>query len=348
MGRTSIMPNIQPRLVVNVEIVGQSSPRWQGANSEANRVENNRRLSEARADAVKNVVEKTLRKALVGRDLTFQYDVSYPDDTHIPDHTVVIGSSGRGQSDSIVAARGDKRNNDQKYRRVDVTIRIAQELQQNVPRRVESTMQHSAKTRNWFISVAAGVTVADVAAGSLLFVQLRNEYGQTASGQAIVGGVGFGATVIPGFDKGAKAGASFGDEAAFTTTDPVTFDAFDGAGLNYTSASAALYFGYEVDRLGFFNLGPGAMNISVGGPSVGAQLGASVMSGNGVLWLNNLPPNYVIKTYSHAAFDRIKLPWLGEHKVALFFATGSFDLLVDDRVNLGDALDQTVKDIVGG
>src|SRR5579863_2016118 len=119
-----VMPSIAPRLVVNVEIVGQASPRWNGANSEADRVENNRRLSVARADAVKNVVEQTLRKALVGHDLTFKYDVSYPDDTDIPDHTVVIGSSGRGEWDSIVAAGGDKRNNDPKYRRVDVRIRI--------------------------------------------------------------------------------------------------------------------------------------------------------------------------------------------------------------------------------
>ena len=58
------MNDITPRLVVDVQIVGQASPRWRGASSEADRIENNRRLSENRAAAVKAVVERTLKSAL--------------------------------------------------------------------------------------------------------------------------------------------------------------------------------------------------------------------------------------------------------------------------------------------
>jgi hypothetical protein len=273
------MNDITPRLVVDVKIVGQASPRWLGANTEADRIENNQRLSENRAGAVKRLVEQNLKNGLAGMNLTFQYDLSYSDDSTIPDKSVVIGASGRGQSDAVLAAHGDKRNNDPQYRRVDVQIRIAQQLQEDVPRRVVTTYKQSTKTDFWYVSVAAGVTVAAVASVSLLFVQLRNQYGQTAVGQAIVGGAGIGLSVVPGFDKGAKAGASFGDETLFYTSYPVGFEAFDGVGIRYTSASAALFAGYEFDYLTFYRLGPGAAHLSVGGFNLGAQLGASASSG---------------------------------------------------------------------
>lgn len=307
------------RLVADVQIVGQASPRWRGAHSEADRIEKNQRLSENRAAAVKRVIEPTLKHALARMNQTFQYDVSYPDDSAIPDNTVVIGASGLGQSDAILAAHGDKRNNDPNFRRVDVRIRIAQQLQENVPRRVVSAYKQSTKTRFWYVSVAAGVTVA---AGSLLFVQLRNQYDQTATGQAIVGGAGIGFTAVPGFDKGAKGSASFGDETPFYTSVPVGFEAFDGAGIRYTSASVGLFVGYELDYLTFYRLGPGAAHLSVGGVNLGAQIGASAISGNGVLWLDHLPPDYVIKNYARTEFETYKSSWISDHKVSLFFPTG--------------------------
>jgi hypothetical protein len=211
-----------------------------------------------------------------------------------------------------------------------------------------STSTQSTKTTHWYVSVAAGVTVAKEASGSLLFVQLRNQYGQTAVGQAVVGGVGVGFTGVPGFDVGAKATASFGSETPFTTSYPVGFEAFDGVGVRYTSLSVGVFVGYELSYLTFYGLGPGAAALSVGGVNLGAQIGASGSIANGVLWLNNLPPNYLIKNYSRTDFDRYKSSWISEHKVSLFFPTESFELLVDDRVKLGDALDMTVKDIVGG
>jgi hypothetical protein len=348
MVETSAMYGVTPRLVVDVGIIGQASPRWRGANTDADRIENNQRLSESRATAVKSIVEQTLKKALASMNLTFQYDVSYSDDSSIPDKTVVVGTSGRGQSDAIVAAHGDKRNNDPQFRRVDVRIRIAQQLQEYVPRRVISTYKQSTKTTIWYVSVAAGVTIAAVASGCVFFVKLRNQYGQTASGQAIVGGAGVGYTAVPGFDKGMKASASFGDETRFFTSYPVGFEAFDGVGVRYTSAAAGVYVGYEFDYLTFYGLGPGAASLSVGGINLGALLGVSATTGNGVLWLGSLPPNYEIRTYSRTDFDRYKSLWVSEHKISLFFLSGSFELSVDDRANLGNMLQMTAKDVVGG
>jgi hypothetical protein len=340
--------DITPRLIVDVQIVGQASPRWQGANSEAQRIENNQRLSEARARAVMLVVKRDLNKALASMRLKFQYNLSYADDSATPDNTVVIGTSGRGQSDAILAARRDRRNNDPQYRRVDVRIRIAQELQEFLPRRAVIAYDDPTDTEFWYVSVAAGITIAAVASVSLILVQLRNQRGQIATGQAVVGGGGFGATLVPGFDVGLKAGASFGPETSFYTSNPVGFKAFDGVGVEYASMSAGLYFGYEVSRLTFYRLGPGAANISVGGPNLGAQLGGSLSFGNGVLWLNEVPPNYVISSYTQTDYDRYESSWLSEHRASLFFPTGSSELLVDDRANLGDALDKTVQDILGG
>jgi hypothetical protein len=83
------MGSYDPQLVVDVEIVGQASPRWRGAASEADRIENNQRLSDARSKAVETLIEQTLKKSLAPADLTFQYNLSYPDDASVPDQTVL-------------------------------------------------------------------------------------------------------------------------------------------------------------------------------------------------------------------------------------------------------------------
>ncbi len=334
-----------PQLVVDVQIVGQSSPRWASATSEGDRVANNQRLSDARSQAVERLIEQNLKKALAPANLTFQYNQSYPDNSSVPDQTVLVDASGRGQSESVLAAHGDRRNNDPKFRRVDVRIRIAHRLQEDVPRRVVRQYQRSSKTKHWFVSVAAGVSIAYVVSGSLLFVKLRNEYGQTAVGQGLIGGAGIGVSLVPGFGKIPHASASFGHETAFHTDVPVGFEVFDGIGINYGSVSVGLFGGGRVALLSFYKLGWGAKFIFLKGLTLGAQAGAQIADGNGVLWLDSVPPDYVIQRYSRTEFDRYKSLWVTDHRTAIFFATGSAEVLVGDKLKLDDVLVKTVTDV---
>ena len=339
------MGSHDPQLVVDVQIEGQASPRWRGAASEAERIENNQRLSEARSNAVEKLTEQSLKNSLAPADLKFQYNLSYPDNASVPDQTVLINASGKGQSESLPAAHGDRRNNDPNFRRVDVRVRVAHRLQENIPRRVTHNYEQSTRTRFWYVSVAMGVSAADIAYAALLFVKLRNQYDQTAIGQALVGGAGVG-TGLPSFGKRIPhASAGFGGETSFYTDVPVDFSAFDGIGIRYTSASAGIFLGYKLSWLTFYGLGEGAASISMRGASLGAQFGGQLATGNGVLWLDSVPTGYVTQSYTQTEFDTYKSLWVTDHKAALYFATGSADVLADDRVTLGNMLTQVAKDV---
>lgn len=342
------MGDFTPRVVVDAKIVAHASPRWRGAKSEVDRVDKNQQLSVGRGDAVKQLIEQKLRKALAGSDLTFNFDVTYPDETAIPDNTVVIGSSGRGQTETIVAAKGDKRSNDPNFLRADIRVRIAHELQESVPRRVLHRYEQSTRTRFWYVSVDAGVTVGAVASGSYLLVKLRNQYSQTAIGHAVVGGAGVGFTGIPKFDKFISASGSFGDETSFVTTNEVDFSVFDGIAIRHTSAKAGVFLGGELAWLTFYRLSPGAASINVSSVSLGGEFGASASTGNGVLWLDKVPPAYVIQTYPTTEFDLYKSQWLAEHKLSVFFPTGSTTTLLPTSVTeLDKFLSKAAADIHG-
>jgi outer membrane protein OmpA-like peptidoglycan-associated protein len=344
------MSDVTARLVADVQITAHASPRWRGAKSEQERIARNQELSLRRGDAVKRLLTERLREALRGTNIKFEYDVGYVDESAIPDQTVVVGSQGRGQSESIVAARGDKSNNDPNFRRVDIRVRIAHELQEQVPRRVVNHYKHPTRSQFWYVSVAAGVTAAAVASVSYLIVKLRNNWGannQTATGHAIIGGAGVGFTGIPKFNKVLAASASFGPEASFYTTYDVDFDVFDGIGIRYTSAKAGIYFGYERGYLTFYGLGSGAESIDVSGWSGGGEWGASMSTGNGVLWLESVPPNYEIRSYTTTEFDLHKSQWIVDHETSVYFMTDSADLLPDGTKELNAFVAKVVRDLRG-
>jgi hypothetical protein len=119
------MGDMYKQIVVNCMITAHASPRWKGARSEQQRVANNEQLALQRAEAVKKIIEQKLRNKLQDYSLKFLFDQTVSDEDSLPDNSVVIGALGRGQRDSIVAAKGNRSSDDEFYRRVDIDVRIA-------------------------------------------------------------------------------------------------------------------------------------------------------------------------------------------------------------------------------
>lgn len=89
-------------------------------------------------------VKADLTKELGKYRLKFLENVSYADNTQ-PSDTVVIGSVAMGQRESLLSAGGNKTNDDAKYRRADVTVRIARSTQDAMPTKVERRYERSTK-----------------------------------------------------------------------------------------------------------------------------------------------------------------------------------------------------------
>ena len=110
----------KPRsFALRVRIVGYASPRWRGAKSatEADRL--NFALSSKRAQAVQTTVEKLLRDKL-GANVKIDYAVSQMEPTNPPG--IEIGSYGAGSVDALNTAQGNRQDNTEIGRRVEVMI----------------------------------------------------------------------------------------------------------------------------------------------------------------------------------------------------------------------------------
>lgn len=110
--------NTPQSFALRVTIVGHSSVRWRSARSGQQAMSRNHDLSTRRADAVRELVEKELRKKL-GPSFPIEYAVSSVDSR--VKSGVTIGAHGEG---SIQALRQGKGRNDdsQSDRRVEVKI----------------------------------------------------------------------------------------------------------------------------------------------------------------------------------------------------------------------------------
>jgi hypothetical protein len=104
---------------LKVRIIGYASPRWKGAKSAADADRLNFDLSKKRAQTVENFVEKELR-ARLGEDINIRYSTSQMEPRNA--QGIEIGSHGAGSSDALTAARGDRTDNSQIARRVEVMI----------------------------------------------------------------------------------------------------------------------------------------------------------------------------------------------------------------------------------
>jgi len=327
------MGHVHKKIVVNCMITAHASPRWRGARSDQQRVANNEQLALQRAEAVKKIIEQKLRNKLADYSLEFYFNQSVIDEEGLPDNSVMIGAIGRGQRDSIVAARGNRSNNDELYRRVDTEVRIARKIEEDIPTEVVHRYKQPTRSKFWYVSTSAGIGLHVGAGVNVIFVELRNLY-QKATGIAYASGVGVGLSgighLISTMSKTellrAAASASFGDEASFSTDREVGWSDFHGRRIRYTSASIQIVFGGEWSYLSFSNMGKGAQSIPVGGLSIAADASLSASTGVGLLYLFDVPADWVVQRYNATEWHTHTSRWITSHSLPIRFATGSSDL----------------------
>lgn len=309
---------MSPRLhlTVDCKIVGHASPRWRSASSENQRVGKNEALSLQRANVVQHAFEAALTKELAGFSLKFLHDVSYSEDTQ-PDRTAVIGTEARGQRDSLVAAGGNRANDDAKYRRTDLTVRIARATQDSMPTKVEHRWGHTTKTKNWYVGVGASVSGGEGLVGAIARLKLRNMWDQEAEGNIYVGGAGIGSPIN-------LVVHSWSDDASVVTDRDVGFDDFHGCHVRYTSGGVTIIVGRSWSYLTFWGLGPGAASRSVGGWQAGVEVGASF--NDGILYLDRVPRDYLINTYTATEWNAVRSDWTTKHTLASYFADAESSL----------------------
>ncbi len=281
-------------------------------------------LSIQRAAAVKAKFEPELRKALKGYAVDFKYDMTPANDDVFSGTAVVIGTSGRGQRDSIVAAGGNKFANDPRYKKVELSVRVAVQTTENHLTRVRRRFGYVSTTTHWSVSVAGGIGFYVGASCGYLLVKLTNMYHQEAVGSAYVCGPGVQAT-LPDLDFGRlAASATFSDDTDFTTEDAVDFVDFDLRRIRYTSATIGLFAGYNWSYLSFSNMGSGAQHIKVGGVSLGgADIGLSATTGVGLLKLHTVPPDYVVDTFDVNKWETTTSDSSARHTLTTYFPTES-------------------------
>lgn len=249
------------RTLVQVRVIGHASPRWRGSRGDTEADQRNAALSEARAQAVREAVERHVRDSLAGREVDIRYDYSVADPRAEPGG-VVLGTESRGSRETLgEAGKRGRAANDSEMRRVDVIVDLTAYRDTTVFTEHEDTVRRSAATRDWSIKVGFSVGAQAVGGIQYFYFHLRNKLtDKTMYGHGYVGKLG-GAVE---FSLGAS--VSWGDATDFTTKSPVNFSDFEGAQVQTTSAGLSLgIIGYESATMQF-NVGGGwSSSIDTGG-----------------------------------------------------------------------------------
>ncbi|HEX6938861.1 MAG TPA: DUF4157 domain-containing protein [Longimicrobiales bacterium] len=313
-----------------VRIVAHASPRWRSARSAADADRRNLELSRRRAEAVRRAVEAIFADHFGGASVPVDVTVEEQ-----PPGTIGVESEARGSRDTLVEARGDRSDDAQERRRVDVIIESSQRISgmagASRPARMRST-----DSRFWYVSVDMSAGASIGAAGSLLVLTLTNaSTGQSMHGKVWAAGGG------PKARIGTSA-SIWSDPTGFSTDTPVNFADFEGRWVRYTSVGLNMFIGYEKAYISFIGLGSGAQSIDVGGWNTGTVgVGGAVVAGK--LSLDGPPPPRYVPIKGS---DRTTIPYerteRGEDVYTVLFATQS-DVLSDIEM---DILDSFIASVV--
>lgn len=314
-----------------VQIIAHASPRWRGAQNAPDADRRNLELSQRRAEAVRWEVENLLAQHL-GTGASVDVDVTVVDE----DDTVGVKTEARGSRDTLPEARGDRFDDAQQRRRVDVIVDSSQRVS-GVAEAGRPLLTLPTASKFWHVSVDLEAGGAVGAAGSLLTLTLTNDRtGQTMEGRVWALGGG------PKASIGASA-SIWSDPTGFSTDAPLNFSDFDGTWVRYTTLGINLLFiGYEKSYISFVGLGSGAQSIDVGGWNTGtAGIGGSVVAGKLSL-VGPYPPTRIPIEDS----DKVSVPYerteSGKDVHRVLFATESATLS-DLEV---DVLDSFIASVV--
>ena len=206
-----------------IRVIAHASPRWKGAPDakEADRL--NLELSQRRARAVGQAVEKRLTKLLpTGSTTTVEASAD------LNEGTVGVEEEAHGSRDTIKEARGNRKDNAKERRRVNVYVSSSQDVLGEAPASKEAEFQPTSSIF-WHIAVnVSGGAGEGVGAGFLAVALTNDKTGETMTGH-VVG-------VTEGFSGPfpASASASFSDATGFSTKKPMNFEDFQNTLVLYT------------------------------------------------------------------------------------------------------------------
>lgn len=248
---------------IKVSIVGNASPRWRGVSAaEADR--SNQQLSIQRAEVTKAQVVAELRRRF-GAGIEIQFDVSNA--SGVSGGAVQVGSYGEGSRRTLEEAGGNRNNNADYSRRVEVAIEMVtakgQLVQQSLPPAVIS-----AETRFWYVSIKEIHVAAIAGAVGEVVLILRNSLsGKKMLARAKLYGGGINSTLTSG-KKAAQwrgVGADLASmfltkypEASFSVNQEIGFRHFDRVLIRLEKVEAKLGYGATLIYMTMLGFGPGA------------------------------------------------------------------------------------------
>ncbi|HET9979416.1 MAG TPA: DUF4157 domain-containing protein [Ktedonobacterales bacterium] len=298
-----------------VHIIAHASPRWRAAQNAADADRRNLDLSKERAEAVRGAVE-TLLARYYPAGVSVDVDVVVDEE----EGTVGVMTEARGSKDTLKEAGGNRSDNAQQRRRVDVIVDTSKVIEGGAMAS-RPPLKTPTASKFWHVSVDMTAGGAFGLAGSLIVLTLTNDRsGQTMTGKVWAGGGGPKASIGTG-------ASVWSDPSGFYTDDEVDFQDFEGVWVRYTTIGASLFIGYSASYISFMGgFGSGAHSIYVGGASVGTVgVGGSVVAGPLSLDTPYPPTMLPIK-----GTDTTAIPYerdeRGEYKHTVYFATGSANL----------------------
>ena len=324
-----------PQLTVKCQIVGHSSPRWRSAPTDTQRVLSNENLSRQRADALMSEFRTALSRSLGQYQLKFIENRSYAEELQ-PDQSMVIEAESMGQRQSLRDAGGDRTNDDAKYRRCDLLVKIARSTQDEMPTKIVEKSLRSSRSHFWYASTGVGASV-DVGFGvGFMRIKLRNNLGDSAEGSVASAGGGLGL-------KYAFSAINWSDEASFYTSRDVGFGDFHGVRVRYTNAGLVIGIGYARSYLTFYGMGPDASSQHVGGWTTGLQ--ASLDISEGILVLDTVPPDFAIERIDMTRWNMIRSDWITQQNASVYYDNNQWNLLPRQRNDVATFAAKVAQDI---
>lgn len=264
---------------VVAKIVGHASPRWRQPGASKRDVLN-LALSRQRAEVVQVELESLFAGVLPETDAQCRSSV-------VDEHDgISYGVEARGSKDTLGEAHGDHELDEQRLRRVEITVEVQRVVRgvnrQSSSRTREVTPRVYDASDRWRVRMLLGGGVHAVLGGSAYLAFLTNEAtGKTATCSFVGGGVGAGDKSK--YTKGGSAVPTvdtFDSGTSFRTNRLVTFDDFQNTPARIMEMSAnGLVGGWALSYLRFPLLCDDAIDIGgfeQGGLGAGAEMDLGV------------------------------------------------------------------------
>ena len=337
---------------IKVTIVGSASPRWRGVSAdEADR--RNYQLSNQRAEATKQQTVAILRKHF-GPTIPIQFDVSNaPGD---PGRELQVGSYGVGSSQTLQDARGNRNDNSDFSRRVEVSVEMVTTkgtvVEQSLP-----PLQISASTAaSWYVSIKEiHVAALAVVRGEVTLIFRNGLSGKKMLAKATITGGGLNSTLISG-KKGVQWKAVGADlatmfltkypETSFYVNREIGFGEFENVLVRLEKVEGKLGYGATVIYMTMLGFGEGTENISLfrktgwGLPKLEGWVASGRLHLQGTEPGDYWEEDQVQQTMAYNQRRQ-------EEELILTFATGSAVLLPADRIRLTEYMDTWARRMFG-